>query len=152
MVMALLEQCKTTPERMIQEPCRYLQICAAVARGHAGKVRQQRLRGALRPAARVDAQDRLARLHVGQREQQLPVEAARSPQRRVQRVGAVRGADHNDLPGDRGVDFQRFECSTHSSLKCMACRLLRCLLHFVPTRRRALHSAVLSWMTGEADV
>ena len=61
-----------------------------------GELAQQRRRQ--RPGGGVDAEDLLARRAVGQRKLELPVEAARPAQRRVERVDPVGGTDEDDLP------------------------------------------------------
>ena len=50
-----------------------------------------------RLAARVHAQDLLAAVEVGRRDEHLPVEAARAQQRRVEILEPVRGAHHDHL-------------------------------------------------------
>ena len=69
---------------------RHLEVGAAVAGGGACQLCAQLGGRRLRPAAGVDLQDAGARLHVGQREQQLPVEPPRPPQRPIQGVRPAR--------------------------------------------------------------
>ena len=71
-------------------------VSAAEAMGTRGELAQQRRRQ--RPGGGVDAEDLLARRAVGQRKLELPVEAARPAQRRVERVDPVGGTDEDDLP------------------------------------------------------
>src|SRR5262245_57242397 len=70
-----------------------------VGAGEAGRLAGQELDVdvvADRHAARVDAQDALAALHVGPRHHHPAIEAAGAEQRRIEHVGAVGGGDQDD--------------------------------------------------------
>ena len=68
-------------------------VRAAVAVRLLGNLAQVQVRGAGQ-AARVQLEDCGTRLRIGQRDLDLSVEAPRATQRRVQRVGTISGADH----------------------------------------------------------